>query len=423
MTPELDDALHKIIDRATTGGPPPDFSVMITGAPNRAIRRHRPAVALVATVIAIVAVPAAVAVTRTKDDRKRVVTTSQQGMWLRSTPAPVSARTNSATAWTGDQLLVWGGFDLAGMPKNDGARYDPAADRWTTLPPAPLAPRGDVASAWTGRELIIWGGEGTAREIYSDGAAFDPTTNKWRRLSSAPLTARAGAQGIWLNTTVLITGGRTSSAEASDDVAVYTPANDSWSMADPTPIKEADHQAVRVRSTVVLLPGEQSPCKIVAAGDVVEWADITPPDAPTTCRARGAWTGNKLVVRLVRDSHNSSSARWLSWRPDTRQWRPIPNPVDPPHDTAAVAAVSRTVVVAGTACGLDGTNKPDFALTPQRSWLHLTSASDNARPRCNASALVDVQHRRILYWQGGVANGSVPDRTVRIFALAADHGG
>lgn len=45
-------------------------------------------------------------------------------------PLPRSAH---AAAWTGFEMLEWGGPGPANTVLNDGARYDPALDRWTPM--------------------------------------------------------------------------------------------------------------------------------------------------------------------------------------------------------------------------------------------------------------------------------------------------
>ncbi len=39
--------------------------------------------------------------------------------------------------------------------------------------------------AWTGTEMIVWGG-GDANTDLADGAAYDPATNSWRKRSHPP---------------------------------------------------------------------------------------------------------------------------------------------------------------------------------------------------------------------------------------------
>ena len=72
----------------------------------------------------------------------------------RSAPFPV--RGYHTAVWTGNEMIVWGGFN--GSYLKDGARYNPAANRWTAVAPNVLSTRFSHAAVWTGNEMIIWGG-------------------------------------------------------------------------------------------------------------------------------------------------------------------------------------------------------------------------------------------------------------------------
>ncbi|MDQ3643323.1 MAG: hypothetical protein M3450_18115, partial [Actinomycetota bacterium] len=103
------------------------------------------------------------------------------GNWEDIRPAPIAGRSPAALAWTGKEMVVWGGgtckanpcqFDNV-EPLGDGGAYTPSSDTWRTIATSPLTARRGVASAWTGRELLIWGGGVGTTEVYSDGAAYD----------------------------------------------------------------------------------------------------------------------------------------------------------------------------------------------------------------------------------------------------------
>ena len=75
---------------------------------------------------------------------------------------------------------MWGGltgnFGTLTVPPH-GVAYDPAANRWSALPQAPLRGRVSPLAAWTGHQMIVWGGlfEGKyATTFATDGAAYRP---------------------------------------------------------------------------------------------------------------------------------------------------------------------------------------------------------------------------------------------------------
>ena len=90
-----------------------------------------------------------------------------------------SVRSDHTAVWTGDEMIVWGGVfhDVNGDEYlNTGGRYNPHTDNWTatTTLGAPSARSGHV-SVWTGNEMIVWGGyyhDGTGRYLNSGGRYF-----------------------------------------------------------------------------------------------------------------------------------------------------------------------------------------------------------------------------------------------------------
>jgi hypothetical protein len=79
----------------------------------------------------------------------------------RSFAGDAAGRSQSAAAWTGRELLLFGGA-------TDLFAYDPVHDRSSRYPSAPLTLRSAPTVNWTGRELIVWDGE--------TGAAFTPSS-------------------------------------------------------------------------------------------------------------------------------------------------------------------------------------------------------------------------------------------------------
>ena len=161
--------------------------------------------------------------------------------WSALPPAPIAARWDAASAWTGRQLLIWGGDygprgdQLAG----DGAAYDPTTKRWTKLPAAPISARTQLASVWTGSELFIWGGD-AADGISGNGAIYNPVTMKWRKLPAGPLSGRTGAQAVWVDNEVIVIGGDpaalSTTQQVHTDLAAFSPTMNQWTALAPMPL-------------------------------------------------------------------------------------------------------------------------------------------------------------------------------------------
>ena len=74
---------------------------------------------------------------------------------------------------------MWGGTGPDGSIPPHGEAYDPISHTWFALPPAPLRGRSGASAVWTGEELLIWGGFDARTRMgkpLSDGAAFTPAS-------------------------------------------------------------------------------------------------------------------------------------------------------------------------------------------------------------------------------------------------------
>ena len=144
------------------------------------------------------------------------VTNTWAGM--AAAPPGLAPRDNLAAVWTGEQLLVWGGYgrseDCTPCFFGDGAAYDLAADSWTALAPSPLSGRGGHRAVWTGRDMLVWGG--SDRDALGDGALYNPTTDSWDRLAPGPLWARQHPVMLWTGQQLMIWGGQGATAKLAD---------------------------------------------------------------------------------------------------------------------------------------------------------------------------------------------------------------
>lgn len=156
-----------------------------------------------------------------QDARYDPVTDTWTPMSMVNAPTP---RISAMVTWTGRQMLVWGGccapphsghggFDV------DGGLYDPRTDTWTPIGDAngAVAPE-SYATAWTGSQLVVWGGccnpPGTT---LGTGSRYDSTSGHWVSLPAAGApTPRYGATAIWTGREVLIWGGYHNTTLLSD---------------------------------------------------------------------------------------------------------------------------------------------------------------------------------------------------------------
>jgi hypothetical protein len=95
-------------------------------------------------------------------------------------------------------------------------------DQWRLLPPSPLGPRANVVAVWTGDDVLVWGGyrgNPTAPLALQSGAAYDPTTNSWRKVADNQW-AHPGAVGVWAKDRLFIL--------AKNGGAQYDPTSNAW---------------------------------------------------------------------------------------------------------------------------------------------------------------------------------------------------
>ncbi|MBW2993485.1 hypothetical protein KY317_02835, partial [Candidatus Woesearchaeota archaeon] len=126
--------------------------------------------------------------------------------WIPTSTSPLSGRAEHTAVWTGTEMFVWGGCNSTSY-FDDGAKYDPSTDTWTTMFISPLFSRAGAAAVWTGTEMIVWGGCDNS-SFFSDGAKYDPSTDTWTMLSASPLSARGYHTAVWTGTEMIVWGGQ-----------------------------------------------------------------------------------------------------------------------------------------------------------------------------------------------------------------------
>lgn len=154
---------------------------------------------------------------------------------MTSAGAPPAA-SYAAAAWSGCEMLVFGGELQGGAPIGNGSRYDPRHDRWTpmTFAGQPTSRTRHVA-VWTGREWIVWGGlESFASTGLTDGARYEPFADQWTPTATAGApSGRYDARAVWTGGRMVVWGGYSLSGTADPyrrDGYRYDPGSDAWSV-------------------------------------------------------------------------------------------------------------------------------------------------------------------------------------------------
>ncbi len=102
-------------------------------------------------------------------------------------------------------MIAWGGYHTNYGYFADGARYDPATNRWTPLNSsgAPTA-RSNHTAIWDGTEMIVFGGYDGSNYL-GDGGRYDPATDSWTALATTNAPApRSNHSAVWTGTEMIV---------------------------------------------------------------------------------------------------------------------------------------------------------------------------------------------------------------------------
>ncbi|MDP8956269.1 MAG: hypothetical protein M3N24_04830 [Actinomycetota bacterium] len=258
-------------------------------------------------------------------------------------PPPPEVRTGAAMVWTGDRLITWGGYVYKGggtdVILDDGFVFDARTSRWTPLPRSPLSPRSDPGVAWTGREMLVWGGRGESTinlpqtlpqyELLGDGAAYDPVRRSWRLLPKAPISPRA-PRYVWTGREFIVWGTSVRMTTPHRYGAAYDPSTNSWRKIADAPIELTDATAVWTGQEMIVFGAtldqnnsSDTENAIGAAYDPESdtWRPL--PDSSLSPQASTAvWRGREMVAW---DYEGRSEA----YDPAENRWRGLSKVVDP----------------------------------------------------------------------------------------------
>ena len=364
--------------------------------------------------------------------------TGAQGAWRHIAEPPIPPAGGMAAAWTGHQLVVWGGGPSGAgnwAASSDGAAYDPVTDTWAVLPPAPVPGRLGASAVWSGREVLFWGGQTGPTAIAADGTAYDPAAGRWRTLPPAPIGGRAQHQAVWTGTEMVVWGGYgtccpTDAAVHDPAAAAYDPATNRWRrLADvPAPWsgpggpavsftagtqtylwragRLAAYDAVGNRWSAATAGPAAAPATpaVTAAGTASAPASGGPASAvePSTGRvALAAVTGGApaTVEILTWTGAPGTPLAGAAYRPSTSTWRTIA-PLDAQTGSALVAAgPTRLFAAAGqSARVLEYRSRDD-------RWTELPLAPVPTR----SQAVLAWTGSELLYWGGNGDEGPEMD--------------
>lgn len=231
--------------------------------------------------------------------------TINYGEWSGTTSlitAPESRNYHSAI-WTGSEMIIWGGTNVAGNYLNTGARYNPTTNSWNivTTTNAPEA-RSQHTAVWTGTEMIIWGGRTGSSSYTNTGSKYNPVTDTWTTISvtNAPI-ARTWHSGLWTGTELIVWGGGISGSYYNTG-GKYNPITDTWTSMTTTsaPTGRTNFTMVWTGSEIIVWGGYTGSAtntggKYNPLTDI--WTTTSTTLSPTARHAHVAvWNGNEMIV-------------------------------------------------------------------------------------------------------------------------------
>jgi hypothetical protein len=208
-------------------------------------------------------------------------------------------------------MLIWGGAYADGWAwcvyPTEGGRYDPSTDAWSdiSVTGAP-SPRTRHSAVWTGSEMIVWGGhryvgpgdQDCLGEVYDDGFRYEPVLDEWTSIETSGLEPRGRHTAVWTGGEMIVFGGRDRAAPGGttlDSGARYHPTSDSWVPTSTAPIANHRHVAVWTGNEMAVWGGAPG-LRYDPLADA--WTSMSSVNAPVPGRLdpTAVWTGELMIV-------------------------------------------------------------------------------------------------------------------------------
>ncbi len=253
-------------------------------------------------------------------------------------------RSHHVAVWTGDAMVIWGGFVGPQERTNTGAVYTPATDSWspstTHKAPPPLSP---PSAVWTGSEMMAWGGWGKIPECSLTvcpaefGGRYDPASDSWVRVNSGWGQGHAGHTAVWTGTEMLVWGGYRFASPYEGVGFRYDPGRNSWQdlATAGAPSPRIGHTAIWTGNEMIIWGGHGNsnsltpyPAGYLNTGARYDpitgtWTALPTRGAPSSRMSHTAvWTGEEMIVW-----GGSGSSGYLSsgakYDPAKNAWTPL----------------------------------------------------------------------------------------------------
>jgi hypothetical protein len=318
------------------------------------------------------------------------------GTWHKLRPAPFAVPQQTASVWTGRQLIVFGRRPATSMTVEVAESYDPARDAWSRLsPPAEHGWSPGYRAVWTGKEMLVFGafhsvafnpvtdnwrklrrsvpggitvwtgreaigwGGGCCGDADSNGEAYNPATNTFRKLARSPLAPEQQPIGAWTGRELVLIVSGISAADGKPlparlaRAAAYNPATDSSRRITPLPQHGTRFVGTAVwdgREMLVVGTGAHGQSAFAFNPATNRWRRLAFLE-PGHVGASAVWTGKRLLLwggfRYDPKRGDVTAPHGLAYDPRTDRWSALPQWPFTARGSSTVAWTGRALLVWG----------------------------------------------------------------------------
>lgn len=323
-----------------------------------------------------------------------------------------AARTGHTAIWSGQEMVVWGGYLGSEIYANSGSRYAPGQDSWTTVSTfgAPSA-REAHSAIWTGTEMIVWGGYGGG-SYFNTGGRYQPEAQLWNviTISGAP-AARSDHACVWTGSRMIVWGGRNVTGYLADG-SLLNPAANQWTALPLSGAPAARHSAAATWTgdRLLIWGGEGAGGPVNSGGRLLvdgsgtpqTWEPISLSGAPSARTGHSAvWTGAKWIIWGGRNGTSFFSDGAL-YDPAAHTWTALPASGAPSARSGHAAVWTGVEMLVQGGANASGALGSGGAYDPTaNTWRTLNSAG-NPTARTGAKAVWSGTELIVF---GGESNG------------------
>lgn len=236
-------------------------------------------------------------------------------------------RYNHFSHWTGEKMIVWGGYLNSTTQLTDGGIYDPQSDSWTGIPATSINDIWGCTTVFTGQELIVWG---------ENPQKYNPINNQWTIIAPNNTLSPYGSFNVWTGTEMLVWGGGILGSGTVNAGGKYNPLSNSWQAISINngPIAAmrggilTHGDAVWADGKMYIFGGRIEPFSTITysnqffsydpANDT--WQDLTNPDIQVPENlAKLFWTGKEIVLLSYATDHDQA----FIFNPKSKSWQNI----------------------------------------------------------------------------------------------------